>query len=199
MSKSVILAAEGVLFPRVLDRVLDTAAVASGLDRLEIRARWQADAEDPYLRGRIPETYIWDWLGQYSKTDPDLWRETLWSTLCPLASAGFLSRMSRWADIHIISETRAEWLRPVIRNEGLLPFLASLHFSSETGLRQPDLLAVPEPRGREVWVVDRAEASGAALRLGYRPIEGDRRMRWLQTMIHELSGRGPQQHLVPTI
>lgn len=198
MRKSVILAAEGVLFPRSLDRLLESVAAASGREGLEVRSRWQKEAEDDYLCGRLPESFLWEWLGELSSTDPDLWRQTLWISLCPLASAGFLSRLARWADIHVVAESRAEWLRPVIRGEGLLPFLASIHFSSESGLRHPDILALPEPAGREVFLVDNPSEATTASRLGYRFVPADRRMFWLQALIGELSGRGPQQHLLPT-
>jgi hypothetical protein len=197
MNKSVILACEGVLFPRPLERIWQGVASAAGLDRVELVGAWENEAEDRFVRGLLPEEYLWDWIAERSGTDPDLWRETLWSSLYPLASCNFLARLSGLAEIHLLSEIRAEWLRPIIRSEGLLPVVGSLTFSSETGLRRPDLYALPDAGSSQVVVVDNHPSLPAVREIGYRPMAADQKMAWLQELVLELSGRGPQQYLVP--
>ncbi len=197
MDKAVILACEGVLFPRPLERIWQGVAGASGRDRLDLLRAWEEEAGDLYLRGQLPEGFLWEWIAGETGTDPDLWRETLWSSLYPLASANFLARLSDLAEIHLVSEIRAEWLRPIIRGEGLLSVISSLSFASESGLRRPDLYALPDVEGSEVIVVDDYQDLRSVERLGYRPMIADRRMAWLQDLVLGLSGRGPQQYLVP--
>jgi putative hydrolase of the HAD superfamily len=92
------------------------------------------------------------------------------------------ARVRRWADrvpVGVLSNQRAEWVRPVLAREGLLEVLDPVLISSETGLLKPSreafaqLTALGTPPGRILYVDDRPQAVRAACGMGIAAIQAD--------------------------
>lgn len=91
-------------------------------------------------------------------------------------------RVRRWAGrvpVGVLSNQRAEWVRPVLAREGLLEVLDPVFISSETGLLKPgreafaQLTGLGTPPGRILYVDDRPQAVRTAEAMGIAAIQAD--------------------------
>lgn len=108
-------------------------------------------------------------------------------------------RVRRWAarvPVGVLSNQRAEWVRPVLEREGLLDLLGPVFISSETGLLKPaheafaQLTALGTPADRILYVDDRPQAVRAAGELGIAAIQADPDGAWADR-VDERLGTAP--------
>lgn len=143
------------------------------------------DLRESFWTGRLPESAFWDWL---EREIPKLNREeasrSLIRLLKPLPAFRLLPEWSRHADLHLLSNHRAEWLLPVL--EPIRPYLKSITVSSEAGHCKPDpqLYAIANAmlsadRPRVLFVDDQEKNFAAAAAIGWETILADENGEWL--------------------
>ncbi|MCC6830950.1 MAG: HAD hydrolase-like protein [Thermoleophilia bacterium] len=105
----------------------------------------------------------------------------------------------RWAarvPVGVLSNQRAEWVRPVLEREGLLEVLGPVFISSETGLLKPaeaafaQLTVLGTPAERILYVDDRPQAVHAARAMGIAAIQADTAGTWADR-VDERLGTAP--------
>jgi putative hydrolase of the HAD superfamily len=103
----------------------------------EIRARYRSEMRVPLWTGRAPEPDFWSWLaGAWPGLDIAEARRALADSIKPLPALDCIPAWSALADLHILSNHRAEWIRPALRH--VLPWFAGVTISSEAGFAKPD-------------------------------------------------------------
>ncbi|CAM4325078.1 HAD family hydrolase [Paenibacillus tarimensis] len=160
------------------------AASAAGLSYSVLRGRYKEQLRTSLWTGELSEAAFWGWLAEACpllKTEQA--QAALQSCLKPLPALALLPRWHHIADIHILSNHRAEWLRPWLapyRN-----YLTSLTISSEAGCCKPDpalyrLAAVNLLPGRNTLYVDDAEHNLVpAAALGWHTLLADPEGYWV--------------------
>ena len=105
--------------------------------------------------------------------------------LRPLAS---LARLHAWAEVvplGILSNHRAEWVRPALEAHGVMDLFGPVLISSETGLVKPDpdafrqLAELGVPPEEVLYVDDRPQALRRAEWFHIRTMEADAAERWI--------------------
>jgi len=190
---ALIIGSESVLVADPFQRFWDLAASAAAEPAGEIAARFEADLGDGYRRGDLPEAFFWRWLEQQLGGSEKLWHEAFLERLYPLLSLGMICRFAEAADVHLISELRAEWIVPLLRNEGVLAHTASVQIGSRTRHLRPDLYALPEV-GDEALIVDSdPRAAAVAPALGCRALAADPELEWVTTVVEWLARHGSKR------
>lgn len=111
-------------------------------------------------------------------------RELVASTLTLRLPAATVRRWAGRVPVGVLSNQRAEWVRPVLEREGLLALLGPVFISSETGLLKPDPAAFAQLTGlgtdpaRILYVDDRPQAVRAAQAIGITAIQADPAGAW---------------------
>lgn len=110
---------------------------AAGVPYEAIRSAYKQEMREALWCGRSDEPGFWRWLAaRWPGIDPTGARQALIDSMQPLPALALLPAWSRLADVHILSNHRAEWLRPLLAPH--LPHLASLTVSSEAGCAKPN-------------------------------------------------------------
>lgn len=188
---SLIIGAEGVLVSDPFEHYWDLVGAAAEANPAEVRQAFTSELGLAYLSGSLSEAVLWRWIPRrFGVGDERLWRQAFLERLHPLLSLGMVCRFAEAGKVHLVSELRAEWLVPILRDEGILPFLSSAMVSSRVGYLRPDLYALPAVSG-QVLVIDRDErAAAAAAALRYRSLHADPEFDWLATTVQWLARQG---------
>ncbi|PZD95807.1 haloacid dehalogenase [Paenibacillus sambharensis] len=178
-----ILDVGGVLAANLTD-FWTSAASAAGMSYNELRARYKQELRTSLWTGELSEAAFWEWLAEACPLlQTEQAQAALQNCLKPLPALALLPRWHRIADIHILSNHRAEWLRPWLSQ--YRSYLTSLTISSEAGCCKPDpalyrLAAVQLLPGRNTLYVDDAERNLLpAAALGWRTLLADPEGHWV--------------------
>ncbi|CAM3431457.1 HAD family hydrolase [Marinicrinis lubricantis] len=149
--------------------------------------QFKTDIRTPLWTGQMEEPHFWSWLMQhFPGTDPAVLRSLLFKHLTPLPGLYKLEEWSRRADIHLLSNHRAEWIVPILKKEGVTRFLNSVTISSEVRCCKPgreiyEMAAVHlNGDGRIVFVDDQEKNFPQAKRIGWKTILADPQGRWME-------------------
>lgn len=157
----------------------------SSISYESIVPHYKATMSAPLWRGEVTEAEFWNWMaGGYPSVDVSSARLLLTANLARLPA---LNRLAEWrahADLHLLSNHRAEWLLPVLAKE--LPLFASVTISSEVGCAKPQpeifrRVASRLPAGAPVlFVDDQSHNLQAAIELGWMTLKADADGRWVE-------------------
>lgn len=189
--KDLIIGAEQVLVSDPFERYWDLVRIGGGRD---LEESFQAAVREPYLCGSNPEDDLWKWISLQVGAEPSLWREALLERLYPLLAVGMITRLAESCRVHVVAESRAEWILPLLESEGVLPWLSSTLISSETGYLKPELFALADVSDTQTTLVLDADPGHleAAARVGYQSLEADRAMHWAERLVEWV--RPPRSH-----
>jgi len=180
-----VLDVGGVLLTN-LDSFWRALADPAGAPLGEIRDRYRREMRGKLWSGNIPEPDFWSWLAaSWPGLDIAAARRALARSIKPLPALDLIRTWSSIADLHMLSNHRAEWIRPALRH--VLPWFAGVTISSEAGCVKPDreifaAAAARMPSGAPVLFVDDHPANlRAAESLGWHTVLADEAdSRWVK-------------------
>jgi hypothetical protein len=150
-------------------------------DRL---AQFKQDIRVRLWTGLITEEEFWDEIcSQFPVIVKDEARRALLSQITPLPAAEQIPRWSEYANIHLLSNHRAEWLESIVTP--LRPFLQSVTISSEAGCCKPDAPIYElveqhfEPKTSVLFVDDQAKNFKEAGLRGWTTLLADEQGNWI--------------------
>jgi putative hydrolase of the HAD superfamily len=157
LKPQLVLDAGGVLLTN-LDSFWKTLAKLAGAPFDELRARYRREMRGLLWSGGISEPDFWSWLSAaWPGLDIASARQALLDSMKPLPALNHLQAWSSLADLHILSNHRAEWLLPQLDHR--IRLFSGITISSEAGCFKPDpriyeTAAAKIPPGAPVLFVD---------------------------------------------
>jgi putative hydrolase of the HAD superfamily len=132
-----VLDLAGVLITNLSSLFWQQLAEAGDMPVEELKERFNRDIRKRLWKGEIAVEQFWSWLAeQCPSVDSGNVRQLLTDHLQPLPAMEKLQLWSQFADIHLLSNHRAEWIRSLIA-----PYDSCIHtctISSEAGMCKPD-------------------------------------------------------------
>jgi len=159
-SPILVLDVGGVVLEDPVPALLDALAALSRRRRRAIIEYYTSELRTQLWSGAASEPEFWDRLLHHCGLPPDpaLWRASLLAAMLPLPAAAHLASWSQSCTLWGLTNHRAEWVRPRLRDEHLADIFERLQISSETGLVKPAPEAfaplVAAAVGRRVLFVD---------------------------------------------
>ncbi|NBD26496.1 HAD family hydrolase [Paenibacillus glycinis] len=183
--KQLILDAGGVIVTNLTPGFWETIAAAASGSYEEIRAAYAADIRDGLWTGALAEAEFWSWLSAHC---PGLAeqeaRALLHRNIRLLPAFHCIPAWSLLADVHILSNHRAEWLGPHLERLG--PHLGHVVISSEAGASKPSgeiyaaLHAKLNPSASVLYVDDHRKNLTPAEALGWQGLLADEEGSWIE-------------------
>jgi FMN phosphatase YigB (HAD superfamily) len=179
----------GVVLVDPLAGIFDALAQASSRERDEITDYYSDELRESFWTGELSEPEFWSRLIQHAGVDgsPERWRTQLIEIMQPLPIASELNRLGERFRMSVLSNHRAEWLRPALERHGLSDLFQHVFISSETGLAKPDPAAYRYAVGQlgvspedAVMVDDKQGNLDAASSLGLQTLLADAEGAWIQ-------------------
>jgi FMN phosphatase YigB (HAD superfamily) len=161
------------------------AALSEKVSYELLKERFKADLRVDFWSGRIAEEEFWEWLIQFCPTlNIKEARILLNNNLIALPALDHLTQWSQYADIHLLSNHRMEWLKPLLKS--IEPHIQSCTISSEVGFCKPDiriyeilnsLLNSSKPI---LFVDDQEKNLLPATKLGWSTLHADSQGNWIE-------------------
>lgn len=179
----------GVVLTSAMPRIVAELAGRSGRSEQSLWRYFNDRLFHPFWSGAMDVDAFWADFTAHAGV-PGIegrWERELVPTMLGLRLPA--ERVRRWAatvPVGVLSNQRAEWVRPVLEREGLLEVLDPVFISSETGLLKPtaeafaQLTGLGTPAGRILYVDDRPQAVRAAEDMGIAAIQADPEGTWAE-------------------
>ncbi|WP_186579251.1 HAD family hydrolase [Aquibacillus kalidii] len=180
-----ILDIGGVLAPN-LDEFWIEIAEQAKTPHSEIRSHYKQEISDSLWTGKITETEFWSWFRKYPTINIDQAREFLMSILKPLPAVKYIPIWSSSVDIHILSNHRIEWIRPLL--EPVESYLTSVTISSQIGFYKPNPAIFKEitkqidSHNNILFVDDSKSNLTIGTDLGWDTLLADKDGKWIETV-----------------
>lgn len=185
MSKiQLVLDVGGVLVSNITPQFWDTIATVSSIDAKRLHDSFQQHLRATFWSGEVSEESFWQWLKHAApRLDDQIARYLLQKHLMPLAGMNRLAAWSKSADIHLLSNHRAEWLMPLFELQRA--YIHSITISSDFGICKPD------PRIYDIvhkqvanhsyilYVDDQPQNFAPAKALGWHTLQADPHGHWV--------------------
>ncbi|MFC4403145.1 HAD family hydrolase [Gracilibacillus xinjiangensis] len=156
-----------------------------------VRSVYKQEIRQNLWNGNITEPEFWDWLtNTFPNIKLDYLKESLTNSLYPLDGINYLKRWANHADIHILSNHRAEWIYPFLNP--FKHFLSSIIISSEVGVAKPDKeiyeICMNQIGGNLpiLFVDNKSENLIPASDFGWNTILADSSNQWINTVENEI-------------
>lgn len=185
MRPQLILDAGGVLVSNLSPLFWEQLCEQASIRYEVIVPHYKSSMSAALWRGEVTEAEFWAWLTSgYSSVNEQTARQLLTSNLVRLPALERLAEWRAYADLHLLSNHRTEWLLPVLEPE--LRLFSSVTISSEIGCSkpQPEIFqkaSLGLPAGAPVLFVDdqlhNLEAAGEQ---GWRMLLADANGRWVE-------------------
>lgn len=163
------------------------AAQGGEMERGALKQRFKREVRERLWSGGMTEEAFWAWLAEQCPAvetkDARAWLSDL---LQPLPALRHVKAWSRYADVHLLSNHRSEWIISLL--EPIRPYTKSMTISSEAGLCKPDfrIFELAESRmagGRTVlYVDDQAKNLAPASRMGWKTLLADKEGKWMELL-----------------
>jgi HAD superfamily hydrolase (TIGR01509 family) len=159
------------------------AAASAGIPYEELRALYKKDVREALWSGRMAESDFWNWLNASFPLERETAYGLLKANLRPLPALARLPEWGRSADIHLLSNHRAEWIVPIL--EPVRPYIRSMTISSEAGCFKPhpDIYRLAASQltgsGPALYVDDQVKNLAHASALGWQTLLADERGDWI--------------------
>ena len=182
-----VLDVGGVLLPDLTPPFWHWIAAQAAAPYDEILAQFRRDAREALWTGALTEGEFWGWLcATFPAVDGGGARVHLAAILTPLPALARLATWAQSADIHLLSNHRAEWVTPAL--DGFLDHVTSVTISSTVGYCKPhpaiyDAVAsrlLPGPV--TVYVDDQEKNFPPASALGWKTVRADARGDWVSAL-----------------
>ncbi|SFT14324.1 HAD-IA family hydrolase [Paenibacillus sp. BC26] len=180
-----VLDVGGVLLTNFTPEFWEEVAGRANVSFDTLRTAFKRDLREDLWTGRVDEQTFWRWLEeQDSGLDTQLARAGMSKHLKPLPAFHRISAWSNYADIHLLSNHRHEWIAPLL--EPIRSHVASVTISSEAGCCKPDpsiyqLVSSQIKQAAGILFVDDAERNlKAARELEWETLLADRDGAWVE-------------------
>ncbi|MBW7459760.1 hypothetical protein K0U00_37445, partial [Paenibacillus sepulcri] len=131
-----ILDAGGVLVTNLSPLLWQQLAAEAAVSHDQLVESYKRCIREDLWNGKAGEASFWNWLQvQFPALREDRARELLIANLQPLPALQLIPYWSKFFDIHLLSNHRAEWLLPVLSH--VRHCLTSMTISSEFGSCKP--------------------------------------------------------------
>ena len=179
-----ILDAAGVLVTNLSPSYWNAIHSLTGIPYDQLKDLFKNELRDDFWSGKVPEAYFWEWLREKAPyIDSAAAQHMLGEYLKPIPAMSRIAGWSQFADIHILSNHRSEWLAPLL--EPVRPYVKSMTISSSAGLCKPDpkifeiVHTSLEKRQPIFYVDDQEKNMTPAVQLGWLTVIADPEGRWI--------------------
>lgn len=162
-------------------------ATQENLPHAAVVTRFRAEVREDLWTGTLSEEQFWTWCGhRFPRLNLATARDMLAASLRRLPATRQLGHWARCADLHLLSNHRAEWALPALA--AFQTHFARITISSTVGMCKPDpaiyaIVAAHLPAGAPViFVDDQARNFPSAVALGWTPLLADAEGDWLATL-----------------
>jgi len=194
-----VLDVGGVLLTNLTPFWRELAGLAN-LSYEEVRTAYKREMRETLWDGRSSEPAFWTWLqDSFPAIDDGRARQALTASLAPLPALSLVPEWRLTADVHVLSNHRAEWLAPALAP--VLDCFASLTISSEAGSSKPDdaiyaaAAAKLQPGAPVLFVDDKPDNLRRAEAIGWHTLLADETGGWLERVVPLLRELSPQAPL----
>lgn len=137
MKSHLVLDVGGVLLHN-LTAFWEGAAQLIGLSYEDLRVKYKSELRETLWTDEITEEGFWDWVCSLSSELPrEQARHMMISCMKPLPALERLEYWSQSMELHVLSNHRAEWIRPIL--EPYAKYFTTMTISSEEGVCKPDI------------------------------------------------------------
>jgi len=154
----------------------------------EIRKAYKREMRETLWDGRVSEPEFWSWLqSSFPAIEDGHARKALAASLAPLPALALVPEWRLIADVHVLSNHRAEWLAPALAP--VLDCFASLTISSEAGSSKPDeaiyaaAAAKLRPGAPVLFADDKPDNLRRAEAFGWHTLLADEAGGWLERVV----------------
>jgi putative hydrolase of the HAD superfamily len=181
----------GVVFPSAMPQVIRELAELSGQGERRLWRHFNNHVFQAFWSGRMSVEEFWEGMTAFAGVPGTRGRWQTEMTERILAPRAALARLADWARVvplGILSNHRAEWVRPALEAHGVMDLFGPVLISSETGLVKPDPQAFRQladlgPAPEDVlYVDDRPGALRRAEWFHIRTMEADAEDRWIERL-----------------
>ncbi|MNY33462.1 hypothetical protein D3C86_1677420 [compost metagenome] len=155
-----------------------------------IKQQFRNEIRERLWTGQITEAEYFHWLRQKflvsTAANHAYDRSGILKHLKLLPAAAYLEVWSRQADIHLLSNHRAEWLSNLL--SPYTPYIKSITISSSIGVCKPDLAIYKHVQTRldnellVIYVDDQDDNLLPARDLGWHTLRADPKGQWIETL-----------------
>ncbi|MFC5653409.1 HAD family hydrolase [Paenibacillus solisilvae] len=191
-----ILDAAGVLVANLSPDYWNGIHSLTGISYEKLKALFKDELRSDFWSGKVPERRFWEWLQEKApQIDIAAAQRLLMRELKPLAAMSHLASWSQWADLHVLSNHRSEWLAPLL--EPVSQYLKSVTISSSVGCCKPDPRIFNRVHTKLyesaaiVYVDDQEKNRIPASQLGWHTIIADPHEHWIEQVHFIISGTIP--------
>lgn len=188
-----ILDAAGVLVTNLSPDYWNAIHSLTGIPYVQLKAQFKDELRHNFWSGKVEVVYFWRWLQDKAPhIDAAAAGHLLKQFLKPLPAMSQIAGWSRYADIHILSNHRSEWLAPLL--EPVRSYVKSVTISSEVGLCKPDpeifeLVHTSLNKLEPIFYVDDQEKNRRpAMQLGWHTVIADPEGSWIERINRLIGG-----------
>ena len=188
-----ILDTAGVLVTNLSPDYWNAIHSLTGIPYDQLKALFKNELRNDFWSGKVPEAYFWEWLREKAPhIDSAAAQHMLGKYLKPILAMSRIAGWSQFADIHILSNHRWEWLAPLL--EPVRPYVKSMTISSSVGLCKPDpkifeIFHTSLDKRQSIFYVDDQEKNmKPAMQLGWLTVIADPEGRWIDQITKLVGG-----------
>jgi FMN phosphatase YigB (HAD superfamily) len=190
-----VLDMAGVLVSNLSPLFWRQIAISEDISYELLKERFKQELREDFWSGRIAEKEFWVWLVHCCPSlDINTARILLYNNLTPLPALENLTLWSQYAEIHLLSNHRIEWLTPLLKS--IEPYVKSSTISSEVGYCKPDIriyeiVELGINKYNPILFVDDQEKNFIpAIKLGWNTLHADSLGNWAEKVTSFLSENG---------
>ncbi|GIP31650.1 HAD family hydrolase [Paenibacillus sp. J2TS4] len=179
-----VLDAAGVVVTNFSSSFWREMTEGSGISFESFIALFQREMKEVLWTGKISEKEFWEWLNEKCPAIEDkAARRLMERHIVALPAYECLADWSSWADIHLLSNHRREWLEDILKP--VAPYIKTITISSEVGLCKPDpsiykLVHSRLEGGPIMYVDDQEKNLDPARQLGWKAVLADQEGAWVE-------------------
>ncbi|MFF2479961.1 HAD-IA family hydrolase [Paenibacillus sp. NPDC058071] len=150
----------------------------------ELFALFNREVREELWSGGMTEKYFWERFAERFPNIPaENARESMIASITPLPAIKEIPRWSRYADIHLLSNHRTEWIMPIVNT--ISDYVTSVTISSEAGCCKPSApiySVVNAKLGLErpiLFIDDQEKNMKEARAIGWQTLIADVEGRWI--------------------
>ncbi|WP_440960146.1 HAD family hydrolase [Paenibacillus nitricinens] len=158
----------------------------------EVLFHFRNEMREKLWTGKISEKGFWEQLYiKFPAINIDKAKQLLISNIRPLPAFEKVQHWSKYANIHLLSNHRIEWIESIIKP--IEPFVRSITISSEVGYCKPNseiyaLVHQHLSHQADVWFVDDQDKNfNEAILLGWNALLADKNGDWIHKITSLLS------------
>ncbi|SHM48960.1 HAD family hydrolase [Gracilibacillus kekensis] len=174
-----------------LDQFWDELVSQTNLSYKEVRNIYKEEIRKQLWHGEISVESFWCWLkSTFPNIDLNYLQEVLPESLLELEGIHFVKKWSEVSDIHILSNHRTEWIKPIL--DHIRPFIMSATISAEVKVAKPNhkiyqICMQHLDETRPILFIDnKRENLEPAEKLGWQTILADTENLWINQVNRQL-------------